>query len=354
VNECLGRKERETLIQDLEKKRQSKIITYVTLTDRPNVPVLQIADDAVRPIHDQLEQVGMCSKIDLFIYTRGGGTIAAYRIAKLLREYCKEFNVLVPFRAHSAGTLLAFGANNIIMSRLGELSPVDPSTVSMFNPVLRSPPQGDPADPRNRIPISVEDVTSYLDLSREKVGLVSENDKLEVFRILANKIEPLALGNVNRVYDEIRTTTKRLLALHIDPKTEEDKLQGIVKAFTEEYTHEYLITRDIAREAGLNILNPDQQEENLMMNLWKDYETELKMYEPLDPEAILAQAQPPNTPVNIKLRLGFIETALGGFTFEILGLVHPRLQQMSPLQPPPVIFKIGKWLNINQAAGPYV
>jgi hypothetical protein len=75
---------------------------------------------------------------------------------------------------------------------------------------------------------------------------------------------------------------------------------------------------------------------------------------PLDPETILTQAQPPNTRVDIKLRIGFIETMLGGFTFELAGYVHPRLQQMSPLQPPPVMFKIGKWLNIGQAVGPYV
>jgi len=350
----MGRTERENLIKLLEAKRQSKIITYVTLTDRPNVPILQVADDAISPIYDQLEQIGSNKKIDFFLYTRGGAVIAAYRIAKLIREYCEEFNVLIPFRAHSAGTLLALGADNIVMCKLGELSPVDPSTANMFNPILRPPPQGDAGDPRNRVPISVEDVTSYLDLSKEKVGLVSESDKLEVFRILANKIEPLALGNVNRVYDEIRILTRRLLSIHINPKTEEERLQKIVKGFTEEYTHECIITRDVANEFGLKISKPDQQEENLMMSIWKEYENELKMPEPLDSEATLAQSQPPNTRVNIKLRLGFIETIAGGFTFELSGFVHPRLQQMSPLQPPPVIFKIGRWVNINQAVGPYV
>lgn len=120
--------------------------------------------------------------------------IPAYRIAKLIREYCEEFNILIPFRAHSAGTLLALGANNLVMNKLGELNPVDPSTVNMFNPVLRPPPHGDLSDPRNRIPISVEEVTSHFDLSKEKVGLVSENDRLEVFRVLAKKREPLALA----------------------------------------------------------------------------------------------------------------------------------------------------------------
>lgn len=46
----------------------------------------------------------------------------------------KQIEVIVPYRAHSTGTLIAIGADKIIMGRLGELSPVDPSTGHPFNP----------------------------------------------------------------------------------------------------------------------------------------------------------------------------------------------------------------------------
>ncbi|MBU0734226.1 MAG: hypothetical protein KKG10_08760, partial [Proteobacteria bacterium] len=45
----------------------------------------------------------------------------------MLREFCEKLAVLVPFRAHSAGTTLALGADEIVMGPLGELGPVDPS-----------------------------------------------------------------------------------------------------------------------------------------------------------------------------------------------------------------------------------
>jgi hypothetical protein len=189
--------DRKKIIEKLEEKRGTTIITYF-LPDRGNVFPLYVGDDALMPFHTLLEQADHKDGIDLFIYTRGGSMMTAPTIIRLFREYTKKFHVLVPFRCHSAGTLITLGADGIVMSKIGQLSPVDPSTANLFNPLLN--PQGNQADPRNRKPISVEDVEAYLNLAKERVGLVSENDRLEVFRELTKTIEPLALGNVNRVY----------------------------------------------------------------------------------------------------------------------------------------------------------
>jgi len=50
--------ERKKIIEELEKKRSSVLLTYFTLTDRPNVLQLAIGDDAIRPLHKQLEKIG--------------------------------------------------------------------------------------------------------------------------------------------------------------------------------------------------------------------------------------------------------------------------------------------------------
>ncbi|MFN0181188.1 MAG: SDH family Clp fold serine proteinase [Gemmatimonadales bacterium] len=73
-------------------------------------------------------------RIDLVLYTTGGDIMAAYRLVPLIREYCETFTVIVPFRCQSAGTLVALGADNIIMLPEGQLSPVDPSTNGPYNP----------------------------------------------------------------------------------------------------------------------------------------------------------------------------------------------------------------------------
>ncbi len=203
--------DRKKLIDELQKKRNSFILTYFNLTDRANAPLFLIGDDAIRPMHQLLERIGHRDNIDLFVYTRGGSMMAAYNIVKLLREYASKFNVIVPFRAHSAGTQVALGADTIVMSKIAQLSPVDPSTANLFNPLLN--PNANPADGRNRKTISVEDVQAYLSLAKERVGLVSERDSLEVFKELTRYYEPLALGNVNRVYMETRRVAREVKKL---------------------------------------------------------------------------------------------------------------------------------------------
>lgn len=352
--------ERKKIIEELEKKRQSTIITYFTLTDRPNAPTLMIADDAIRPLHTLLEHIGHGEAIDLFIYTRGGAMMSAYTIVKMFREYATKFNVLVPSRAHSAGTQIALGADGIIMGKIGQLSPVDPSTANLFNPLLN--PLGNPADPRNRKPISVEDVQSYLNLAKDRVGLVSENDRLEVFKELTKYYEPLALGNVSRVYTETRVIAKEMLSLHMDAKKDEEKIDRIVKALTEEFTHDFLITRDIAEKIGLKVIRPSPDEENLIMKLCESYESELKMDTPFDAEALLPQqpaGQPatqmtqPN-PHKFRIKLGAIESANDSFIWVSEGLVYPPLSQLIPqviAQPgmyppmPSIKIKSGAWYN---------
>lgn len=134
--------------------------------------------------------------------------MAPVRLVHLFREYCDIFKVLVPHRALSAGSLLCLGADEIVMGKLAELSPVDPSTANEFNPQ-------DPLNPPRRIPISVEDVRAYLKLAEEQANLQSEDKMLEVFRSLTSQINTIALGNVHRVYSEIRSLVKSLLSIHM-------------------------------------------------------------------------------------------------------------------------------------------
>ena len=105
--------QRLAMLQSIEKERSSRVIAYVT-ADRQILPT-QIASDVIPLFYDHLEKIGSTDRIDLFLYTRGGHTLTPNRLVHLIREYCKSFSVLIPFRAHSAGTTLALGANEIVM-----------------------------------------------------------------------------------------------------------------------------------------------------------------------------------------------------------------------------------------------
>lgn len=352
------------------------------MTDRPNVPPLIVSDDAIRPFHVLLEQLKKPSTLELFIYTRGGSMMSAITLVKMFRKYSKKFNVIVPFRAHSAGTQIAIGADSITMGRIGQLSPVDPSTTNMFNPLLN--PLGNPSDPRNRKAISVEDVQAYFNLAKERLGLVSEKDRLEVFKELTRLYEPLALGNVNRVYTETRTITREMLLLHMDAIKDEERINRIIKALTEEYTHDYIISRDTAKEIGLNVIEPKDDEEELIMNLYESYEAEFKMNIPFDAEALLPTTQPPvqttlpttpqqvqprpqqpiqqPTPTKFQVKLGAIESFDDSFIWVSEGLVYPALSNIiiqvitQPGMYPPspsIKIKSGAWYKHSQLSGTF-
>lgn len=64
-------------------------------------------------------------KIDFVLNSPGGRPDDAYRIIKVLRNHFNEVNIIIPFWAKSAATLLALGGSNIIISELGEMGPLD-------------------------------------------------------------------------------------------------------------------------------------------------------------------------------------------------------------------------------------
>src|SRR5688500_19058032 len=111
--------ERRRLIEAIGKRRESHVVTYV-LSDRQGAAA-QVADDAVRPLHDHLRPLGRVPRIDLFVYSTGGFTDVPWRIVTMIREHTDEFGVLVPYRAMSAATMVALGADEIVMGPKGEL-----------------------------------------------------------------------------------------------------------------------------------------------------------------------------------------------------------------------------------------
>lgn len=264
----MGFAERRALITALEQARGSRVVSYI-MSDRPTWPdgapgfSLQLTPDPQLHLVDHLRAIGKVAKLDLFLYTRGGNTDVVWPLVNLFREYCDEFSVIVPFRAHSAGTMICLGADSVIMTDCAELSPIDPTCGNQFNP-------SDPSNPRNRFGISVEDVASYVRLTAERIGLKAETSKVEVLRQLTQQVHPLALGNVERVYLLIRQLGERLLEMHLEKTA---KIKAIVKAMTEEfYSHVHAISRKEAVDlVGEWVRAPTAAENAAILPLFESY-----------------------------------------------------------------------------------
>ncbi|GEP95534.1 SDH family Clp fold serine proteinase [Chitinophaga cymbidii] len=64
-------------------------------------------------------------EIDVIVHSPGGMPDDAYRIIRTLRSNFKVVNIVVPFWAKSAATLMALGGSIIVMDEAGELGPLD-------------------------------------------------------------------------------------------------------------------------------------------------------------------------------------------------------------------------------------
>ncbi len=180
---------RSAILQEIGTELQAGVLAYVT-SDRGNLKT-EVGGDVLPRLPRHLEAIGKQDRLALVLYTLGGDTNTPWPFVNFLRSYCDELFVLVPFWAHSAGTLIALGADKIYMTRFGTLSPIDPSVTNEFNPQ-------DPAHPVEHIPIAVEDVLAYFQLASEQ-GQDDAALSSDAFRRLAESVHPLALGNVKRV-----------------------------------------------------------------------------------------------------------------------------------------------------------
>lgn len=308
---------RAELIKKLETERKSRVISYAT-GDRPPFAT-KIAGDIVPLLGNLLDGIGKVKKISLLLYTSGGDMLAPIRIVKLSRNHCDEFEVIVPYKAHSAGTLICLGADIIVMGKLGELTPVDPTTGHPFNPQ-------NPANPQQTLEVSVEDLNSYLLFAKEKADVKSEQ-MIDVYKLLVEKLHPLSIGNAYRAYRMARLLTERLLWLHMDKEKDSEKIKKIVKEITGDITiHAYPIDRDEAADLGLNVEKAADELDKVMRGIYETYAEEMKLGQPFHPNELLAGKDM----AEINKVGAYLETSDTSYQFTITGKVQKIIRNNQP------------------------
>jgi len=274
----LPRAQRKALIEKLQIARKNRLLlTYITST-RANHEI-QIADDAFRLIYDHLEAGREQAKngVDLFIHSNGGSGTVPWRVVSLIRQYSKHFAVLVPHHAFSAATLIALGADEIVMHKMGCLGPIDPSVANIFNPPH-------PSSPGQFAPISVEDVTAFFKFVKDEVGINHEDELVQALIALTEKIHPLAIGNVQRSHNQSRLLARKLLRLHMTKSQEHDIEQLIDNLKSNLFFHGHPINRvEAEKDLGLKVVVPSEDVEALMWDLYLQYEKDLRIRESFNP-----------------------------------------------------------------------
>lgn len=291
-------KERIELYKSIEEKLKTKLLVYVT-SDRQGFET-QIAQDVIDIFIEQLDKIGVVSKISLYLYTRGGDTAAAWNIVNLIRQYCDNFEVIIPHKAHSGGTLISIGANSIIMTKQATLGPIDPSINTPLNPQI-------PTIPGQTMPVSVEAVKGYLAFAKEELGIKDEMALSNIMLKLSDSVHPLVLGHVYRSRAQIKMLAEKLLVNQINDK---DKMQQIISFLcSDSGSHDYTINRREAKNhLGLNVIKPDEELYTLIKKVYDDIAGDFLFNEPFNPKSVIEGDKQGRDEVNLAL----VESIEGG------------------------------------------
>ena len=270
---------RKDLLSSIEEDRGSSVIFYAT-SDRLGMEA-QIDNDAFDHFVRHLDVIWSNdkSKITLILHTAGGNTAAAWRIINLLRIFCDELEVIIPNRAHSAGTLISLGCDKILMTKQATLGPIDPSLSGPLSPQV-------PGAPNQRVPVSVEAVQGYIDLATQEMGINDPGALAQVLSTLSQQVHPLVLGQIFRSRTQIRNLAEDLL-IH-NGVTPENKKKIVDFLCSESGSHDRTINRREAVKLGLNVENPSKKLYHLVNSLYEDLAVSMELRSKFDQTLILA------------------------------------------------------------------
>lgn len=176
--------------------------------------------------------------IYFYITSDGGSGIASLKIVSMLRNYCDKISVLITSECASAATMLALGADEIIMGPLANLSAVDSSLTHDLSPVTRD---------NYSVSVSMDELNRVLKLWKDN----STNCDTNPYKDLYNYIHPLVFGAVDRASSLSFKICREILRYHMN---DEEKINQIANKLNTDYpSHNYPILFREAKEVGLNV-----------------------------------------------------------------------------------------------------
>jgi hypothetical protein len=107
---------KENVVLIANERKRLQLVLFDSIGGRAYLKIL----NEVRRVDDPKSK-----EIDVIVHSSGGSAEYAYRIISLLHEEFKSVTVVVPFWAKSAATLLALGAQELLMGENAELGPLD-------------------------------------------------------------------------------------------------------------------------------------------------------------------------------------------------------------------------------------
>jgi hypothetical protein len=234
--------------------------------------------------------------LDLVLCGGRGDNAVPWQMVSMFREIFDLFNVLVPYKAHSAATMIALGADTIVMGEKGELSPIDVD-IALALDTRRHPLQQ----------ASAADVTGFFSWL-DGLGKVREKQRIDAFLRTMDSLPPLVLGRINETLERTKSECLKLLESRKRAFGKGANKRIVGGLFSDFSSPAQCISRKEARRRfGLKQVRQDDALEPLIWELWSLYEEEFKSRDPFFPEDTLEESEKDEATFHDH-NLAFIET----------------------------------------------
>jgi hypothetical protein len=276
----MAKNHRVELIERIQEQRKSHVITYV-VSDRPGAEG-EISLDAVEEMYGLLSGLKPFGgkPLDLFIFAPKGDTTVPWRMVGMIREVFDLFNVIVPYKAYGAATMIALGADTIIMGERGELSPIE--TLIPGDDSFRGGIEKKGA--------SAEDAKALMAII-ESFGRIREKQRIDAFLRAMDGTNPLLLGGMQRLADRTRTDCLKLLERRRRSFSGGTNKKIVSRLFSEfVFTHRTITRSEAVKSIGLKQVRTEKVLEPVFQELLSLYQAELHVNEPFHPEYDLENA----------------------------------------------------------------
>jgi len=215
-----------------------------------------ICQNDVIGLYALLRNAGKLDRLSLFIKSDGGSGQAALRMVNLLRRYVDHLTVLAPLECQSAATMLALGADRILMGPLAHLSAVDTSLTHDLSPIDRD---------NDRVSVSNDELLRVIRLWTEQ----SKDSTSNPYQALFPYVHPLVIGAVDRSSALSTRICEEILSYHIEDTA---KAKAISNVLNSGYpSHSYPITLREAKRIGLNVEPMDEDVNGMLSELNEIY-----------------------------------------------------------------------------------
>lgn len=217
VQKFLLNRKRQSQIRRIQTRTNTRVITMIHRQESGSIIGFRVnkhidIEDA-QTIIGAIERTPADQPIDLIMHTPGGMVLAAMQIARAVKAHPGKVTVHVPFMAMSGGTLIALAADEIILGKFSVLGPIDPQIA------------GFPA--------------ASIVAAKEEKPIEHVSDLTLVFADLGSKaIAQIEAGAVELMVDRVGEKDAKRIAHELA---------------TGQWTHDYAVTPEYAKELGLPV-----------------------------------------------------------------------------------------------------